>query len=185
MNLIDRVKNLLITPKIEWLVIKTENASVREMLTTYVLPISLIPAAIALLSGLIWQSIGLGLANALAAIAMAIIGFYIGTYITDALAPTFSSEKDLDRSAQLVGYSYTPNAVASILSIFPLLYFFAVILGFGYMVYLMYLGVAPIKNTPDEKRVAYVVVILLVQLILYFTLTTIFTSIVFRNYFIY
>jgi ABC-type multidrug transport system permease subunit len=185
MNLVDRVKNLLITPKVEWLVIKSENASVQKMLTTYVIPLSLIPAVSALLSGLIWHSIGLGLANALAAIVMAIIGFYAGTYIADALAPSFSSEKDLDRSAQLVGYSYTPNAIASILGIIPILNFLAVIAGFGYMIYLMYLGVAPLKNTPDEKRVGYVVVILLVQLILFFTLSAIFTSILFRNYFIY
>jgi len=185
MNLVDRVKNLLMNPKTEWLAIKTENAPVQEMLTSYVIPLSIVPAVFALLSGLIWHSIGLGLANALAAIAMAIIGFYAGTYIADALAPTFSSEKDLDRSAQLVGYSYTPNAVASILGIIPFLSFIVVIAGFGYMVYLMYLGITPLKKTPDEKRVAYIVVILLVQLILFFVLSAIFTSIIFRNYFIY
>lgn len=185
MNLVDRARNLLITPKVEWLIIKTENASVQEMLTSYVLPLSVIPAVCALLSGLIWHSIALGLANALAAVAMAIIGFYAGTYIADALAPSFSSEKDLNRSAQLVGYSYTPTAVASVLGIIPLLNFLAVIAGFGYMVYLMYLGATPLKRTPDEKRVGYIVVILLVQLILFFTLSAIFTSIVFRNYFIY
>lgn len=185
MNLVDRIKNLLISPKTEWLVISTENASVKEILTTYVLPLSVIPAAFALLSGIIWHSFALGLANALAAIAGAVISFYAGTYITDALAPTFSSEKDLDRSAQLVGYSYTPSALASILSIIPLLNFLAVIAGFGYMVYLMYLGVVPIKKTPDEKRVGYVVLILLAQLIIFFVLSTLFTSILFRNYYTY
>jgi Yip1 domain len=185
MNLVERVKNLLINPQVEWLVIKTENATVLEILTTYILPLSVIPAAFALLSGLIWHSLGLGLANALASIAMAIVGFYAGTYITDALAPYFSSEKDLDRSAQLMGYSYTPIAIASILGIIPILSFLSVLAGFGYMLYLVYVGASPLKKTPDEKRVAYSVVLLLVQLILFFTLSAIFTSIIFRNYFIY
>lgn len=185
MNLTERVKNLLINPKTEWLLIKSENASVKEMFTTYVLPLSLIPAAFALLSGIIWHSIGLGLANALAAVVGTIIGFYAGTYFTDALAPTFDSEKNLDRSAQFVGYAYTPNAIASILGIIPLLNFLAVVAGFGYMIYLMYLGVTPLKHTPDEKRVGYIIVILLIQLVLYFALSAIFTSILFRNYFVY
>jgi uncharacterized membrane protein YdjX (TVP38/TMEM64 family) len=106
MNLIDRVKNILLSPKTEWQVIKSETTSVSGMLTSYVLPLSIIPGAIALLSSAFWGSINYGLIMAIIAVVGAIIGFYVGTYVADALAPSFSSEKNLNRSAQLVGYSY-------------------------------------------------------------------------------
>jgi uncharacterized membrane protein (DUF485 family) len=154
MNLIERVKNILLTPKTEWQVISTETTTVSGMLTAYVLPLSLIPGIIAFLSGLIWGTVTYGLIMAVIAIVGAIIGFYVGTYVADALAPSFSSEKSLNRSAQLVGYSYSASAVASILGIIPVLGWLAAIAGFGYMIYLLYLGTAPVKNHRKIKELA-------------------------------
>ena len=37
MNLVDRAKNILITPKTEWEVIKNESSSVQQIITGYVL----------------------------------------------------------------------------------------------------------------------------------------------------
>ena len=181
MNLIDRVKNILLTPKTEWLVIKTENATVGSLLTSYVIPLSLIPAVIAFLTGLFWTTITYGLVSAIIAVVSAIIAYYVGTYVTDALAPSFSSEKNLNRSAQLTAYSYTAVAVASILGIIPILGILVVLAGYVYSVYLMYLGTAPIKNTPEDKRVVYVIVIIVIQIVLYFILNAIFAAIVFRS----
>ena len=183
MNLIDRVKNILITPKTEWLVIKTENSSVSSLLTGYVLPLALIPAIITLLTGLLWTTITLGLITAIIALVSAIISFYVATYVTDALAPSFSSEKNLNRSAQLVAYSYTASAIASILGIIPGLGILVIIAGFVYSIYLMYLGTGPIKNTPEEKRVGYVIVIILIQIVLYFILSSIFAALILRNFY--
>lgn len=185
MNLIERVKNILLTPKTEWQVIKSESTTVGGMLTSYVLPLAIIPAAIALLSGAILGNITYGLIMAIIAVVGAIIGFYVGTYVADALAPSFSSEKNLNRSAQLVGYSYTASAVASILGIIPVLGWLAAIAGFAYMIYLLYLGTSPIKNTPEDKRIGYTIVIILVQIVLYFILSAIFTSLFLRSYMVY
>ncbi len=185
MNLIDRVKNILLSPKTEWQVIKSETTSVSGMLTSYVLPLSIIPGAIALLSSAFWGSINYGLIMAIIAVVGAIIGFYVGTYVADALAPSFSSEKNLNRSAQLVGYSYTASAVASILGIIPILGWLAALAGFAYMIYLLYLGTSPIKNTPEDKRIGYTIVIILVQIVLYFILSAIFTSLFLRSYMVY
>jgi beta-lactamase regulating signal transducer with metallopeptidase domain len=181
MNLIDRAKNILLTPKTEWQVIKSETTTVSTMLTSYVLPLSLIPAIIALIAGL-RLSFTYGLIMAVIAIIGAVIGFYVGTYVADALAPSFSSEKNLNRSAQLIGYSYTASAVASILGIVPVLGILAALAGFGYMVYLLYLGTQPLKSTPEDKRIGYTIVIILVQIVLYFILSAVFASLFLRSY---
>ena len=43
MNLVDRVKNILITPKTEWEVIKNEQTTTSDLFTKYVLILALIP----------------------------------------------------------------------------------------------------------------------------------------------
>ena len=181
MNLIDRVKNILLTPKTEWLVIRSENSTVSSLLTSYVIPLSLIPALVALLTGLMWTTITYGLVSAILAVIGAVIGYYVGTYVTDGLAPSFSSEKDINRSAQLTAYSYTAVAVASILGLIPFLGILVILAGYLYSVYLMYLGTSPIKNTPEDKRVVYVIVIVVIQIVIYFILNAIFAAIVFRS----
>lgn len=177
MNLIDRVKNMLLTPKTEWLVVKSEQASVGSLLTGYIIPLSLIPAIITLLTGLLWTTITYGLISAIIAIIVAIIGYYVGTYVTDALAPSFSSEKNLNRFAQLTAYSYTAVAVASILGIIPILGALGVLAGFIYSVYLMYLGTGPIKNTPEDKSAVYVIVIVVIQVAVYFIINAILAAV--------
>lgn len=185
MNVIDRAKNILLTPKTEWQVIRTETTTVGGMLAGYVLPLSLIPAVVALLSGLLWTSVTYGLLMAVIAVLSVIISFYVGTYVTDALAPTFSSEKNIDRSAQLVGYAYTASAVASILGFVPVLNVLAALAGFGYMVYLLYLGIGPLKNTSEDKRIGYVVVIIIIQVAVYFILSAVLGAIVIRSFYYY
>jgi len=168
MNLIDRAKNILLTPKTEWVTIAGESATLSSLLTTYVLPLAAIPAAASVLSGMV---IGTGtnmkfiIVSALIAYATAIISFVIATYVTDILANTFKSEKNLDKSAQLVAYSSTGSWVASILSIIPVIGWLGSIAGGIYAIYLLYLGVGPVKKTPEDQRVIYVVVIVVVLIV--------------------
>ena len=49
------------------------------------------------------------------------VGFFIAMYVIDLLAPTFGSEKNLPKSAQLVAYAMTPGYIASLLSFVPAL----------------------------------------------------------------
>jgi hypothetical protein len=57
MNLIDRAKNILLTPKTEWITIAGESATLSSLLTSYVLPMAAIPAAASVLSGMV---VGIG-----------------------------------------------------------------------------------------------------------------------------
>ena len=44
MNTIERAKNIILSPKTEWLVIETEEISASKLLTSYLLLLALIPA---------------------------------------------------------------------------------------------------------------------------------------------
>jgi ABC-type multidrug transport system permease subunit len=168
MNLIDRAKNILLTPKTEWATIASESATLQSLLTSYVLPMAAIPAAASVLSGMVLRneaSTKFMITSALIAYAMAVISFVITAYVTDLLAPTFKSEKNLDKSSQLAAYSATGSWVASILSIIPVIGWLASLVGGIYVIYLLYLGVGPIKKTPDDQRVIYVVIICVVLIV--------------------
>jgi len=61
MNLIDRVKNILLTPKTEWEVIKAESTPQKEIITGYVLPLAAVSAVCGFLGTLFVAYAFLGL----------------------------------------------------------------------------------------------------------------------------
>lgn len=161
MQLINRVKNIIITPKTEWDVINAESATPKSLFTGYVLPLAIVAAIGPLLSGVVYPgSMGLRffLTAAVVALVSTIVGFYVALYIIDLLAPSFGSEKNLNKSAQLVAYASTPSNVASFLSFIPVIGRLLSLAGWLYSIYVMYLGVGPLKKTPEDKKVIYLVV---------------------------
>jgi hypothetical protein len=174
MNLIQRVKNILFTPKEEWKVIATEEPNTGSLLMTYALPLALIPAVAQFIGfgvfgfGLSrWVGIsgfGWGISSGVITLISALISVLIAAYIIDALAPSFKSEKNFGRSFQLVVYSCTPIWVAGVLYLIPFLGILAALIGL-YGIYLIYLGLGDIKKTPEENKVGYLVVSAIVSIV--------------------
>jgi hypothetical protein len=169
MKLIDRVKNVLLTPKTEWDAINAETAVPGSLFTTYVLPLALVAAAGQLLGGLALSrgaSLAYVLVTAVLAAAVSVIGYFVAIHVIDLLAPTFGSEKNLSKSAQLVAYSLTPSYVAGLLSFVPALGGILGIAGWVYSIYIMYLGVGLLKKTPEDKKVVYLLVAWVVMIVI-------------------
>jgi Yip1 domain len=187
MNLIERVKNILVTPKTEWDVIDGESATPPSLLTSYVIPLALIPA-IATFIG--WGVIGVsvfgvkisgmnyGVALAVQSFVAAIISFFVCSYIIDALAPTFKSEKNINKSAQLVAYASTAGWVGGIFGILPSLAIIGALIGL-YGIYLFYIGMPKLKKTPAEQVVPYMLVSALVIIVVTMVIGFILTKVVY------
>ena len=175
MNLIQRVKNIILTPKTEWSAIAQQEQSMTTVITSYVIPLVLVGAVATFIGygliginyGLIRMSgMGWGIRMAVIQVCSAIIGVIITAYAVDALAPSFGSEKNINKSAQLVAYGYTPAFIGAIFSIFPAIAIIGSLFSL-YGIYLMYLGLGPIKKTPEDKRVVYLVVTIVVLIVVY------------------
>lgn len=182
MNIIERVKNILLTPKTEWDVINGEAATPMGLLTGYVLPLAILSAAGSLLRGLMFPGlfgIKFFIIGAVIAFVASVIGFYVSAIVIDMLAPSFASEKDMNKSAQLVAYSSTPSYIAGILSFIPVLGMIIGLAGWAYGIYLMYLGIGPLKKTPEDKKVVYMIVAFLVMFVLYFVVSAILGAIIY------
>jgi hypothetical protein len=172
---IERVKNIILNPKTEWDVIKTEEATLGNILVSYVIPLALIPSLAGLIGySLIGKSIPLigsfhsfswGMSVSISTFLGAVIGVSLSSVIIDALAPSFGSEKNLNKTAQLVAYAYTPAWIAGILNIIPALSAIGLLAGL-YGLYIMYLGLGPLKNTPEDKKVPYIIVSILLIVVL-------------------
>ncbi len=182
MGLLDRVKSILLSPKTEWEVIAGEKPNAGQIIVGYVLPLALIPAAATIIGmGVIgmgpFSSVSYGIAMGIVSFITSLVGVYITALVVDVLAPTFGSEKNFGRSLQLVAYSWTPAWVAGILSIVPALGWLGMVAGL-YGIYLMYLGLPPIKKTPQDKQVVYLIVSFVVLMVVYFVIAAILGGIV-------
>jgi hypothetical protein len=182
MGLLDRVKSILLSPKTEWEVIAGEEPNPGQIIMGYVLPLALIPAVATIIGmGIVgmgpFSSFSYGIAMGVVSVVTSLVGVYITALVVDLLAPTFGSEKDFGRSLQLVAYSWTPAWVAGILQIVPVLGTLAMLAGF-YGIYLMYLGLPPIKKTPQDKQVVYLVVSFVVLVVVYMVIAFVLGGIV-------
>jgi len=181
MNLVERAKNIMLSPKTEWEAVANEEPNTQQILTGYVLPLALIPT-IAVIIG--WGVFGMfgyhsfsyGIALGLVQIINAFLSVLIAAFVIDALAPSFGSQKGFGRALQLVAYSMTPAWVGGIFSIFPAIGWLGSLIGL-YGLYLLYLGVAPLMKTPEEKKVGYVIVSIIILIVVYFVIAAILTTI--------
>jgi hypothetical protein len=156
MALVDRVKNILLTPKTEWAVIAGETATAQSLYVGYVLILAAIgPIAMAVRSGV------LGATVALVSYGVGLAVTYLLALIVDMLAPTFGSEKNFIQSLKLVAYSYTAAWVAGIFHLIPGIGGVIGLIASIYSFYTFYLGVAVLKKCPQEKAVAYTIVVVI------------------------
>lgn len=172
MNLLERVKNIITKPKEEWQVINGEAKSGMPLIVSYLLPLAAL-AAIASFIGYSFlfrgEGIGIktGLIYAVIAFLQMVISVYISALVTDALAPSFASEKNMNKSIQLIVYAATPAYVGGLLNIIPAIGWLGSLAGGVYSIYVLYLGLPIMKKTPEDKTPIYLIVIILALAVLY------------------
>jgi hypothetical protein len=93
-------------------------------------------------------------------------GIFITSFVVDALAPSFNSQKDKGRAMQLVVYSMTPAWIGAILSIFPPIAWLGMLFGL-YSLYLIYIGLPHTMKTPQDKVAIYMIVTIVVLIVVY------------------
>ena len=166
MRLVDRAKNIILTPKTEWPVVDAEATPIGQVITGYVLPLAAIAAlatfvSVALIGtnipmvGTYRMGIGWALGQALYSILMAVVFVFVLGFIIDALAPTFGGQKNMLSAQKLAAYSYTPAWLAAVLTIIPYIGGILAIIGALYGLYLLYVGLPRLMRNPPEKSAGY------------------------------
>jgi hypothetical protein len=176
MNLVERVKGILLSPQSEWEIIDAEATTPVQLYTGYIAPL----AAIGPIARLIGYSVfgismpfmgtyrvplGYAITNALVTYVLALAGTYVLALIVDALAPTFNGRRSQIQALKVVAYSSTASWVAGIFNLIPSLWFLT-LLGF-YSLYLLYLGLPVLMKSPKHKATGYTVVVILIAIVLF------------------
>lgn len=191
MNIVDRVKNILLTPAKEWEVIKGETWTTTDLFTKYAIILAAIPAVAGLLGyslfglsygfGTIKLGIGTSLTWAILTYILSLVGVFIVGFIIDALAPSFGSTKDMVASLKVAVFASTPAWVAGILNIFPTIGILVAIASI-YGLVLLYMGLERVKSVPKEKMAGYFVVVLIAAILVYVIIGLVVSGIVFSGY---
>ena len=189
MNLVDRVKNILLSPKTEWPVIEQEQTDVKTLYLSYIMILAAIPAIASIIASLLIGGMvgavagraglgagmtgGFAIGHALVSYVITLVVIFVVALIVDALAPTFGGTKSQINALKLVAYSATAGWVASIATVIPILGWIIAIIGSLYGIYLLYLGLPVLMKCPQDKAVVYLVVVVIVYLVLSWILSAI------------
>ncbi len=159
MSMIDRVKNILLSPKTEWPTIAGESTTTQALYTGYIMILAAIGPVAMLLR---WGSV----AGAITTYVLTLIMAYLVALVADVMAPTFGGEKNILQSLKLVAYSCTAVWLAGIFQILGMLAGLIGLIALIYSLYTFYLGVTVMKKVPAEKAVGYTVVVVIGAIVL-------------------
>jgi hypothetical protein len=165
MDIIGRVKGILLTPETEWVAIEPEPGTPAYLLANYVVYLAAIPP----LAGFIGSSvIGVagpggtyrvplfaGLLGAVIAYVMSFAIVYLVAIIIDQLAPRFGGQKDFANALKATVYSFTPYWVMGVCQLIPGLRFVGYVVAF-FGVYLLWLGLPRLMKVKPDSAVPYV-----------------------------
>ena len=182
MNIVERVKKLILQPRQEWQVIDGETHTVQGLYTRYVMILAAIPAV----CGFIGLSlIGIGIFGATyrmpiaAGVAHLVVGYllslgtvYVFALIIDALAPNFGSQKNFNQALKVAAFAPTAAWIAGVFTIIPALSIIGSLLSL-YSLFLLFVGLPILMKTPEDKAVPYVVVVIIVAIVIAVVIATV------------
>ena len=109
MNLVERVKAILLQPKSEWPVIEREPGDVGYLFPNYVCIVAAIPPVCSFIGGVIIGygplrlGIVAGLLHAIVVYALTLVGVFVVAYVIDYLAGTFNGRRNSRQRDEGVG----------------------------------------------------------------------------------
>jgi hypothetical protein len=176
MNLIERVKRILLSPRTEWEAIDAEVTTPAALYTGYVMPLAAIrPVAevigysifgvVVPLLGTYRVPIGSALTTAVVRYILMLGGTYVLGLIIDGLAPTFGAQRNPIQALKVAVYSTTAFWLAGVFALVPGLRALQ-ILGL-YSLYLLYLGLPTLMKAPRDRATGYTVVVILAAIVLF------------------
>jgi len=188
MEQIDRAIRIVKNPQAELNKVKSEQISKDYLIKQYIAILAIIPA-VAYIIGMGFMGINIGFVSfkpplgttILVGILMYIlniVGFYVTSIVINALALNFASKQNENQAMKLAAYAYTPVLLGGVFNIIPMLSVIGLLFSL-YGLYILYLGVPLLMETPQDKALTYTIVIIVAMMVIYFIIGAITSSIMF------
>jgi len=182
MNLVDRVKAILLQPKSEWPVIEREPGDTGYLFTNYVCIVAAIPPVCAFIGtsliGMGPYRIGIfaGLVHAVIMYVLTLVGVFVMAYVIDFLAGTFGGQRNLANAMKVSAYAPTAAWVVGVFDLIPALAILGV-LGL-YSLYLLHTGITALMKPPESKALVYTIAAVVCVIVIWFVILAIPASII-------
>jgi hypothetical protein len=173
MNLLRRVKGLILLPEAEWGLIENERLSVAELYSRYIVFLAAIPPFATFFG--VWlfgysrgilgdahMSFAGGAMRAVAQYIVSLPMIFIVAFVLSSAAPTFDGRSNDAKALALAAYSYTPAWLASVFALAPGFRWLDIV-GF-YGVYLFYLGAPRMLKCPKDNADVLTLIALIVSI---------------------
>jgi Yip1 domain len=167
MDLVARVKAILLMPKTEWVFIDGETGDTNYLFTNYVAILAAIPA-VAWFIGYSIAGLGIGRALIVAILSyvlLSCVAWYVAALVIDALAPTFGGVKNMGSALKLAAYSWTAAWVAGVFHLIPVLSILGII-GILYSFYLLWLGIPVLMKAPADRATPYTAAVVVIMVVI-------------------
>jgi hypothetical protein len=171
MNLVERVKAILLQPKSEWQVIASEPGDTGYLFSNYVAIVAAIPPVCSFIGttiigyGPVRLGLVFGLLHAVVVYVLTLVGVFVVAYVIDYLAGTFDGQKNLNNAMKVSAYAPTAAWVCGIFNLIPALSILG-ILGL-YSLYLLYTGIAALMKPPESKAIIYTIAVIVCMFVVY------------------
>ena len=176
-GLLARIQGIVLRPKVEWPVIAREETPIAKIISTYVVPLTLLVVIVTFVrmsvvgvsmpfGGTIRTPFLGGLTNALVSFVMGLVGVGIVSLIINFLAPTFGGLRDNRKALQVAAYSLTPAYLSVVFGLLPALGTLLSFVAGLYGIYVLYLGLPVVMRSKPDKAVGYTASIVICTIIL-------------------
>ena len=177
LDIVERVKAIVLRPAAEWRAIETESGDTGYLFTNYVAILAAIPPVATFIRRVIIGAPGprfgghahFGFFSSLFGAVIHYLATFVVVYATaiiiDALAPTFLARKNQENAMKLAVYSMTPAWLAGVFALIPGLGFLR-ILGL-YSLYVFWLGLPVLMRPPPDKTAPYAIATVLCGIVLW------------------
>jgi hypothetical protein len=164
-RLIDRIKNIILTPKTEWPVIEAEPTSIAQLYNGYVTPMAAFAAVMSFVrlsvigvslpfGGTLRTPPANGLVSCVVTFILGLIGLYLVGFIINMLAPTFAGGRNQRQALKTAAYALTPAWLGTALTFLPFGTLLQLIAGI-YGIYVLYLGLPVMMRSQQDKAGGY------------------------------
>jgi hypothetical protein len=171
MDLVSRVKGILLDPKAEWQVIEREPTDTGALLKGYVAILAAIPAVCGFLGTSIIGIAGyrtpflFGIISAIVGYLITFVGVYVMAFVVDELAEKFGGRRGYANAFKIAVYTPTAAWLASVFTAIPIL---AVLAALGlYSFYLLYTGLPILMKVPEDNVLGYFLAVLVCAIIVW------------------
>ncbi len=172
--IVERVKNILLTPKQEWVKIDIEAATTNSLFKSYAVFLAAIGPVCGAIGAILfgWGALGVVyrppilnvIVNAVVSYVLALASVFVLGLIIEALAPTFGGVKNRTAAMKVAVYSSTASWLVGVFGLLPALAPLA-ILGL-YSLYLLYTGLPRLMKAPQDKALPYTAVVIVIAIVI-------------------